>query len=73
MAAQPGLVLQRESGTVLLERTCDLLRLPAAASVLLFLVITIAGASETVTVKKRLNRSWKALREGQFNALANRN
>jgi hypothetical protein len=35
------IVLQRESDTVLLERTCGLLRLPAAAGVGLFVVITI--------------------------------
>lgn len=46
-------LLQRESDTVLLERTCGLLRLPAAASVLLFLVITIDPHISTIASPPR--------------------
>ena len=46
-------LLQRESDTVLLERTCGLLRLPAAASVLLFLAITIDPHVSTVASPPR--------------------
>ena len=42
------IVLQRESDTLLLERTCGLLRLPAAAGVGLFVGITMDPHISTI-------------------------
>lgn len=46
-------LLQRESDTILLERTCALLRLPAAASVGLFVIITMDPHISTIASPPR--------------------